>query len=91
MSVQNDATLNELRVTVSGNPRVGKTAVIESIAHILSNLGLIVVFDQDSYNMREQNNQMLDPSEAQDRLAAIVSKGNLIVVLKETGPSVRAA
>jgi len=77
--------VNEIRITVSGNPQVGKTAVIESIAHILASLGLIVVFDPESYNMREQNNQMLDPSDAQDRLAAIVSKGNLLVVMKETG------
>lgn len=83
MSVPETPEVKELRITVSGNPKVGKTAVIESLAHILSSLGLVVVFDPSSYNMREQNNQMLDPQEAQDRLAAIVSKGNLLVVLKE--------
>lgn len=83
--------VNEIRITVAGKPQVGKTAVIESLAHILSSLGLVVVFAPESFNMVEQNNQMLDPLEAQDRLAAIVSKGNLIVVLNETGPSAVAA
>lgn len=91
MSTSEAPKVNEIHITVSGNPMVGKTAVIESIAHILSSLGLVVVFDPSSYNMREQNNQMLDPQEAQDRLAAIVSKGNLLVVLKETGLSAGAA
>lgn len=85
MSLQEAPEVNEIRITVSGKPGVGKTGVIESLAHILSSLGLVVVFDPESYNMREQNNQMLDPQDAQDRLAAIVSKGNLLVVLKETG------
>jgi molybdopterin-guanine dinucleotide biosynthesis protein len=76
--------VNEIRITVAGKTNVGKTAVIESIAHILSSLGLVVVFDPLSVNMIDQNNQMLDPLDAQDRLAAIVSKGNLLVVLKET-------
>lgn len=83
MSVPETPEVKELRITVSGSANVGKTAVIESLAHILSSLGLVVVFDPESLNMREQNNQMLDPQEAQDRLAAIVSKGNLLVVLKE--------
>lgn len=91
MTIPEAPTVSEIRITVSGNPQVGKTAVIESLAHILSSLGLVVVFDPASYNMVEQNNQMLDPLEAQDRLAAIVSKGNLLVVLKETGLSGTAA
>jgi uridine kinase len=85
MSEQNEVMpVNELHISVSGKSHIGKTAVIESIAHILSSLGLVVVFDPNSQNMREQNNQMLDPQDAQDRLAAIVLKGNLLVVLNET-------
>lgn len=75
--------VKEIRITVSGSAHTGKTAIVESIATILASLGLVVVFDPTSLNMVEQNNQMLDPLEAQDRLAAIVSKGNLLIVLKE--------
>lgn len=91
MSVLEPPEVKEIRITVSGKAGVGKTAVTESIAHILSSLGLVVVFDPESFNMVEQGNQMLDPQDAQDRLAAIVSKGNLLVVLKETQERASAA
>lgn len=84
-------TVNEIRITVSGKPGTGKTAITEAVATILASLGLIVVFDPNSFNMLEQKNQMLEPSDAQDRLAAIVSKGNLLVVMKETGVNAGAA
>lgn len=71
----------QIRVTVSGAPGVGKSAVIEFIARCLMVADIPAVFDPASLNVKEGKG--LSTEEMNDRLESIKREGNRLVVLEE--------
>lgn len=72
-----------IRVTVSGDPGAGKTAVIELIARCMLQAGLSAVFDPSSRNVAEGAKTGIDTEEMNKRLESIKREGNRLIILEE--------
>lgn len=73
----------EIRVTVSGGPGVGKTAIVEFIARCLNEAGIPAVFDPNSRNIQEDTNLGITTDDMFKRIESIKHSGDRLVILDE--------
>lgn len=74
-----------IHVVVSGEPGVGKTAVIEFLARCLISAGIPAVFTPTSLNVVEEGSVGISTEDMNLRLESIKQAGDRLVVLEEIG------